>query len=208
MRLRYLYFLLFLYSCSDHASNDSFSKFDKYSFVDTSYKFKDTNDNKILLRILKGSDSSDYLNFKYVRKINNDWNLINEFDRIHIPFGLEFDHQDFSNDHIFDFVLLADRGGRGSNYFQHLLLFDTTQKQFFFIKNFDNICAPAFDSANNQIVGTGLSGAYQDVRYYKIQKDTIVQDSGVVYENWKMIKRYKLVNGKEVNENGYIDTTQ
>jgi hypothetical protein len=208
MKLQYLYFFLFFFSCSDKISSESRAKIDKSDFVDTTFKFSSPNDNKIVLRTFKNADSTDYLNFKYFRKVNSQWTLINHFDTIPIPLGLEFDHQDFNGDNLADFTFLADRGGRGSNFYQHLMLYDRVAKNFTFIKGFDSICAPAFDSSKNQIIGIGLSGSYRDFRYYKIQRDTIVQDSGVVFEDAKMTERYKFVKGKKVAQKLFKDTTR
>ena len=208
MKLQYLYVFLFFFSCTDKISKDSITNLDKSEFVDTTFKFRNPDDNRILLRTFKKTDSSDYLNFKYFRKVNNQWTLINHFDTIPIPLGLQLDHQDFNGDNLADFTFLADKGARGSNFYQHLILYDTIEKHFTFIKGFDSICAPAFDSSQNQIIGIGLAGSYRIIDYYKIQRDTIVQDSGVVFEDAKMTERYKFIMGKKVAQKVYTDTTR
>jgi hypothetical protein len=79
------------------------------------------------------------LHFKYFQKTLGEWKLINSFDSLQIWNGLETDHKDLNGDGINDFVFLAGNGGRGANYFQHLLLFDSSKRQFRQIRGFDQV---------------------------------------------------------------------
>jgi hypothetical protein len=54
------------------------------------------------------------------------------------------------------------------------------------------------------IAGTGMSGAYKEVRYYQIAADSVIQKSGDVWEDDSLIKRYHLVSGKEIIDTGNL----
>jgi hypothetical protein len=159
--------------------------------IDSNYPFPDPTKQRIILKQTFSKDSSfHYLRFQYQRNENGDWKSINTFDSIQIWNGFAPNHSDFNGDGVIDFVFLAGRGGRGANYFQHLLLFDNAKKSFVFINGFDQICAPAYDSIRKEVIGTGLSGSITDIRFYKIQGDTVRQVKGEVWEDGVLIKRY------------------
>ncbi len=193
-----IFFILVLTGCTERKSNPVKGDNNSTFYLDTTYHFTDTIQNKILLKKFFSTDSVQLLSFQYFNNNNNKWELMNEFDSIPIPYGFETDHADYNGDKIKDFVFLADRGGRGSNYFEHLFLYDSIKKSFKKILGFEEVCAPSYDTTEKMVVGTGLSGSYQDTRMYNIQKDSIIQIKGEVWEDGKLIKKYKVIDGKEI----------
>ena len=199
MKYHYILFLLFVFSqCSDKKSIKEKLNNTSGFVLDTTYHFIDSTKNRIFLKTYLAPDSNLLLSFKYFIKTNNKWEIINQFDSIPIPHGFSPDYSDFNGDKIKDFVFLAYEGGRGSNYFEHLFIYDSIKKSFKKIKGFEEVCAPSYDTTEKMIVGTGLSGSEQDIRTYNILKDSIVQIKGEVWEDDKLLKKYKIVGGKEI----------
>ena len=198
---KFIILSLFVFACSDKtAKTVVLVKDTAFSgLIDTSYKFRDPSKERIVISYSLPKDSSfQYLQFKYFRKVSADWQLIHSVDSLVIWNGFETDHKDFNGDGINDFVFLAANGGRVANYFQHLLLFDGLKGGFQYMKGFDQVCAPAYDLDKQMIVGTSMSGAYRDVRYYLIKEDSVILKNGEVWEDDRLIKRYHLMNGKEI----------
>lgn len=199
--MKFFYIILFLFllfGCHNKTFKKEHINTSDGFYIDTTYHFIDSLNNKIFIKTFFSADSNKLLSFKYFIKKNNSWQLINEYDSIPIPHGFNTDHADFNGDKIKDFVFLADVGGRGSNYFEHLFLFDTSKRSFINIRGFDQVCAPTYDSTEKTIQGTGLGGSTEDFRTYHIQKDSIIQVKGEVWEDGQLFKKYKIVDGKKI----------
>jgi len=108
-------------------------------FIDTSYKFADTSKERITISMKYSTDSSfQFLNFKYFRRIFGSWKLMSSFDSLEIQYGFGPDHRDFNGDGVVDYDFLEGNGTR-SNYFEHLILFDTSARNFRYINGFEKL---------------------------------------------------------------------
>ncbi len=165
--------LLFLFSCTDsdqnHPANGSGKKdADKAGVVKTKKTFSalDTvwfpfSDSSYKLNIhifkpagISDTDANTVITFKQVksgktRQIFQDSLFCTDY---------YIDRQDFNNDHVKDILVYNHPGGARSNPSFHLYIVDKVRRNLTYVKGFEKLLNPGFDSVYNIISSLRLSG--------------------------------------------------
>ncbi len=89
--------------------------------------------------------------------------------------------RDFNNDKIKDILVFHTTGVR-SNWTHYLYLVNKKNKKLIFVKGFENICNPEFDSRYNVIYGYGLAGKIY-FSFYRINKKNELIDFNKSFES-------------------------
>ena len=176
-------FLLFLFAaCAGNASGDKTNS-SSPAFTDSSLTVtKDTLKNTYDTILYPFSDSSYKLalhvfNTKsYNEEKSNSTITFNHIynNKIEMIFqdsvycmNVLIEWEDFNNDNNKDVLIFYSTGAR-ANPTYHLYLVDTTEHKLTYVKGFEDLPNPEFDSINNIIYSSALYGVRVATSFYKI----------------------------------------
>ncbi|SFQ12791.1 XAC2610-related protein [Parafilimonas terrae] len=186
-------FLLFLFSaCAGNASDDKTNP-SLPSFTDSSltitkdtlkitydtilYPFLDSSYNLALhvfnTKSYNEKESNSTITFNHTR--NNKTEMLFQ-DSVYCMSAL-IEWKDFNNDNNKDVLIFYSTGAR-ANPTYHLYLVDTTEHKLTYVKRFEDLPNPEFDSNNNIIYSSALHGVRVITSFYKINSQNQLVNLG------------------------------
>ncbi len=131
-----------------------------YPFSDTSYKLTVNQFNSDA----KGHDKiNSTVTFKHLDRKSLQTLFVDSFYCMYPDIELH----DFNNDRVKDILVFSSTGGR-SNPTYHFYLVDSLTHKLTYIKGFENLPNPDFDSTNNIITSVALAGTENIWSFYRI----------------------------------------
>ena len=182
LRLFKILFLLLLTSCVDRTSNNTANTASIPVAENSATALKDTTPNTFDTTLFPFSDSSYKLTLhvfgtnSYNEEKSNSTITFNHFyrDKTERIFQDSFycmnallDRRDFNNDKIKDVSFFYFTGAR-ANPTYHLYLVDTIRHKLKYVKGFENLPNPTFDSIHNIISSSALYGQRVATSFYRI----------------------------------------
>ena len=137
----------------------------------------------VVILDIKGKEGDKYLQLKLKKKINTSYKTIHIIDSIQIASSIlfgGFEFVDFNQDGVKDVKVCLGSGGRGSNIFYAVYLFDKKNLRLNFLKGSNEYPNINFDSISKTISTVGITSS-TDYRRFKIESNTLILIGGSEY---------------------------